>query len=89
MFKTQLVMVRKLTLKLHQAMPIYPAPLFHFSLEKIESYAPFRWSNGQHWLKSIWRLVDIGRNRQLDVLIHISSTLAIKLQPNSAVGGHH
>ena len=35
------------------------------------------------------RLVDIGRNRQLDVLIHISLTLAIKLQPNSAAGGHH
>ena len=37
----------------------------------------------------VGRLVDIGRKRQLDVLIHISLTLAIKLQPNSAAGGHH
>ena len=60
-------------------MPIWPAPLFHFSLKKLEPLPLFNGAMVSTGASQSGggRLVDIGRNRQPDVLIHISLTLAI------------
>ena len=60
-------------------MLVWPAPLFHFSFEKLEAMPLFNGAMVSTGASQSGggRLVDIGRNRQLDVLIHISSTMDI------------